>query len=475
MDTREEMLTDAMGNVSSNYIEEALETRMIKRSAVRMRRLSAACIALAFVALCTVTALAVKYWVPSWRDIFGTKQNVIGDEDVTLPQGSTTGDLDLNMDINGILSDERVLYMTFTLRSKDGTPLSRSGQFKDYRMYYPDKLMSGGYQYYFLDPSEEAAPGELGGVIYAHWQSDPTVKSAVISFTDWQEPEKVDAVKVDISIADIVEKAGTNANIPVLYREIFGRTIYDVHNGYLWQPAGGQTELPGSNGVYLDNFGWEDGLLHIVLRGPCVEADWGFGGTTKLPANELDDGVIDGNWFFVDSRTGEKLYVETYGYGESPQCIYEDLEETDWQYAWQFLKIAKEDLPYLELYCGGDSVNVTKWVGTKEFTVDIPVTMPSKVLARDLAIHYNGEDLTIDRIECSKVSIAIYFPGYVDSASGINIFEVFDKDGERIDCNLTFTAEQSNRECMFWGTFNEPIDPDNVCTVTYNGQPIFCR
>ena len=68
MDTKEEMLTDAMGNVSSNYIEEALETRMIKRSAVRMRKLSAACIALAVVALCTVTVLAIKYWTPSWRD-----------------------------------------------------------------------------------------------------------------------------------------------------------------------------------------------------------------------------------------------------------------------------------------------------------------------------------------------------------------------------------------------------------------------
>ncbi len=237
--------------------------------------------------------------------------------------------------------------------------------------------------------------------------------------------------------------------------------------------------LPGSNGVYIDNLGWEDGMLHIVLRGPCKEAEWLTGGVTEVPKYaDPDIWSRSQHWYFVDSRTGEKLYVELHENGfASPVDLGEvDLsEDPDWQYAWQFLKIAKEDLPYLELYCGGDSVNVTKWSGTKEFTVDIPVTMPSKVLARDLPIHYNGEDLTIDRIECSKVSIAIYFPGYVDSASGINIFEVFDKDGERIDCNLTFTAEQSNRECMFWGTFNEPIDPDTVCSITYNGQPIFSR
>ena len=480
MNTKEEMLTDAIGNVNSNYVEEALETRTIKRSAARMRRLSAACIALAVVALCTVTALAVKYWVPSWRDLFGTKQTVIGDEDVSLPQGSTAGDLELSMDINSILSDERVLYMTFTLRSKDGTPLDRSGQFKDYRMYYPDKLMSGGYQYYFLDPSEEAAPGELGGVIYAHWQSDPTVKSAVISFTDWQEPERVDAVKVDINIADTVEKAGTNAKLEPL-RHTFGtddvRTMYE---GYLWQPAGGQTMLPGSNGVYIDNLGWEDGMLHIVLRGPCKEAEWLTGGVTEVPKYaDPDIWSRSQHWYFVDSRTGEKLYVELNENGfASPVDLGEvDLsEDPDWQYAWQFLKIAKEDLPYLELYCGGENVNVTKWSGTKEISVELPVTMPSEVLARGIPIVFDGEDLTIDRIECSKVSIAVYFPGHIDSTTGImSAFEAWDKDGKRIDCHWSFVAEQSDRECMVWAIFDEPIEPGNVCTVTYNGQPIFSR
>ena len=317
-------------------------------------------------------------------------------------------------------------------------------------------------------------------MIYAHWQSDPTVKSAVISFTDWQEPERVDAVKVDIDIADTVEKAGTNAKLEPL-RHTFGtddvRTMYE---GYLWQPAGGQTMLPGSNGVYIDNLGWEDGMLHIVLRGPCKEAEWLTGGVTEVPKYaDPDIWSRSQHWYFVDSRTGEKLYVELNENGfASPVDLGEvDLsEDPDWQYAWQFLKIAKEDLPYLELYCGGENVNVTKWSGTKEISVELPVTMPSEVLARGIPIVFDGEDLTIDRIECSKVSIAVYFPGYVDSTTGImSTFEAWDKDGKRIDCHWSFTAEQSEKECMVWAIFDEPIEPGNVCTVTYNGQPIFSR
>jgi len=485
MDTKKEMLAEAIGSAGSGYIEEALETRRIRRSAVRLQRITAACIALAVVAVCTVSVLAVKYWIPSWKDLFGTDQNVVGSEDeVQLPPESVQakGDLDLDMQINSVLSDERILYMTFTLRSKDGTPLDRSGQFKDYRMYFPDKMMSGGYQYYFLEPSDAAAPGELGGVIYAHWQSDPTVKSAVISFTDWMEPERVDAVKVNIDIADIVEKAGTNANLEPL-RHTFGNDVRYLREGYLWQPAGGQTMLPGSNGVYIDNLGWEDGMLHIVLRGPCEDDEWLTGGVTEIPKYaDPDFWNRSKHWYFVDSRTGEKLYVELHEHGfASPIDLGEaDLSEDgdlpDWQYAWQFLKVAKEDLPYLELYCGGDSVNVTKWAGTREISVDLPVTMPSEVLVRNVPIDFRGEKLTIDRIECSKISMAVYFPGYVDSTTGImNSFAAWDKDGELIDCNWYFTAEQSGSECMIWTCFKEPMDPADISIITYQGRTIFSR
>ena len=62
--------------------------------------------------------------------------------------------------------------------------------------------------------------------------------------------------------------------------------------------------------------------------------------------------------------------------------------------------------------------------------MDIPVTMPSEVLVRNVPIDFKGEKLTVDRIECSKMSMAVYFPGNIDSATGIlNSFAAWDKDG----------------------------------------------
>ena len=168
------------------------------------------------------------------------------------------------------------------------------------------------------------------------------------------------------------------------------------------------------------------------------------------------------------------VYVERHGFGAGPSEIYEDLGETDWQYGWQFVKISKEDLPYLEMYSGGGNQYMTKWRGTLELTADVPVTMPSEVLAREIPIDYNGEALTVDRIECSKVSIAVYFPGYVDSTNWA-YFEALDKDGNRIDCRWSFMAEQSNRECMYWAIFDEPVDPGTIYYVTCNGQEIWSR
>ena len=314
MEHKMEILTEAIGNVNSKYIDEALETRSIRRNAVRLQRLSAACITLAVIAFCTVTVMAVKYWIPSWRDLFGKDQTVIGDEDqAILPQDSTviSGDLDLSMELQSVISDERILYIPFTLSSKDGSALSSKGQFRDYFMYFPDKIMTGAYQYYFLEPDGEALPGTLGGVFYATWQADPAAKNVVIEVSDWQE-----------------------------------------------------------KGAW-DNY-------------------------------------------------------------------------------------------------------VTKWEGTLKITADIPVTMPSEVLARDIPIDYNGSALIIDRIECSKISIAVYFPGYVDSTYWA-YFNAYDKDGNIIDCRWSFVAENSLKECMFWGIFNDPLEPGNVCSITYNGQLIYSK
>ncbi|MCR5009928.1 MAG: hypothetical protein K6A91_03215, partial [Clostridia bacterium] len=82
----------------------------------------------------------------------------------------------------------------------------------------------------------------------------------------------------------------------------------------------------------------------------------------------------------------------------------------------------------------------------------------------------------IDRIECSKISMAVYFPGYVDPTTGImDSFAAWDKDGELIDCNWYFTDEPSNRECMVWTNFKEPMDPADIYTLTYQGRTIFTR
>ena len=310
------IFTEAIGNVNSKYINEAMETRKIRRNAIRLQWISATCVVLAIMAFCTVTALAVKYWVPSWRDLFGKDQTVIGDEDqAILPQDSisASGNLGLSMELQGIISDERILFIPFTLSSKDGTALSNWGRFGEYSMYFPDNLMSGAYQYFFLEPDGEALPGTLGGVFYANWQAEPAVKNVVIEVTDWLEME-------------------------------------------------------------------------------------------------------------TDSR---------------------------------------------DKY-------VTKWNGTIKVTAEIPVTMPSEILAGDIPIDYNGNELTIDRIECSKISIAVYFPGYVDPTSQ-EYFNALDKDGSIIDCRWSFIAEQSGKECMFWAVFNEPIDPGTVYFLTYNGQLIYSK
>ena len=114
-----------------------------------------------------------------------------------------------------------------------------------------------------------------------------------------------------------------------------------------------------------------------------------------------------------------------------------------------------------------------KWKVTLEET---PVTIASEVLAENVPLTYGGEELTAERIECSKLSVAVYFADYVDSTTGIlGAFKAFDEDGKPIPCDWSFTADQADDSCMIWTRFDEPIEPECICRLTFNGETVFER
>ena len=114
-----------------------------------------------------------------------------------------------------------------------------------------------------------------------------------------------------------------------------------------------------------------------------------------------------------------------------------------------------------------------KWKVSLEET---PVTIASEVLAEDVPLTYGGKELTAERIECSKLSMAVYFAGYVDSTTGIlGAFKVFDANGDIIPCDWGFTAHQADDSCMIWTRFDEPMEPGSVCKLTFNGETVFTR
>lgn len=92
------------------------------------------------------------------------------------------------------------------------------------------------------------------------------------------------------------------------------------------------------------------------------------------------------------------------------------------------MAVDKEALPYLELHWGGKYIFTTVLPGHWKVTLDeTPVTVQSEVLAENVPLTYGGEELTAERIECSKLSMAVYFADYVDSTTGIlSAFRVFD-------------------------------------------------
>ena len=141
------------------------------------------------------------------------------------------------------------------------------------------------------------------------------------------------------------------------------------------------------------------------------------------------------------------------------------------------MTVDREALPYLELHWGGKEITTTVLPGNWRVTLEgTPVTIESEVLAENVPLTFGGEELTAERIECSKLSMAVYFADYVDSTTGIlGAFEVFDANGDIIPCDWSFIADQTDDSCMIWTRFNEPIEPESICKLTFNGETVFTR
>lgn len=141
------------------------------------------------------------------------------------------------------------------------------------------------------------------------------------------------------------------------------------------------------------------------------------------------------------------------------------------------MAVDKEALPYLELHWGGKEITTTVLPGDWRVTLEeTPVTVESEVLAESVSLSYGGEVLTAEKIECSKLSMAVYFADYVDSTTGIlGKFEIFDANGDTIPCQWSFIADQTDDSCMVWARFDEPMEPERICKLTFNGETVFAR
>ena len=228
---------------------------------------------------------------------------------------------------------------------------------------------------------------------------------------------------------------------------------------YLWQPAGGQTELPYSNGVFLDNVGWEDDILQFVLRGPVDAWEWFCGQ----------------NFYLIDTRTDIIIFPASLGVGCTPDELDNTIGEVDWQYFWRYFEVEEEDLPFLELYCGGKEAYVTKVKGDYKVIIDeIPVTMSSERLVENIVLEYNGTPERIEKIECSKITIGIYFAECIDSSAGIlQMFEAYDVEGNILDYHWAYTADANGEGSLVWTVFDEPREQGTINTITYNGEVIY--
>lgn len=460
MDRKTDKLVSAIGDIDTAYLEEALDfnrTNADRRKRTRFPKLSAACAAVLIILGVSVTAFAISRIPLSWRDIFSPGQTVIGDADEApvisqqQPQAAATEELQIK--VEKVISDERSLYLLYSVKANEGAVLDQTGKFTDFELYFPGKMMSGAYVSQFLERKEGIPENELEGVVYANWQPGDSANGLVMNLSNWQEKRWFDDVKADFNVAEMVENAGENAKLSKL------QTAYSPE--YLWQPGDADVKLPGNASIC--NAGWEDGILQLVMKEPLSAQEW--------------SATWENNWYFLDTRTDTVIYPEPHCHFGQPGDFGPEAADADWHYFWRDVTVDKESLPYLELHWGGKDIFTTvlpgKWKVTLEET---PVTIASEVLAENVPLTYGGEELTAERIECSKLSMAVYFADYVDSTTGIlGAFRVFDADGKPIPCDWSFTADQADDSCMIWTRFDEPIEPECICRLTFNGETVFER
>ena len=461
MDHKTDKVISAIGDMDTAYLEEALDYGSTKASRKRIRRfpkLSAACVAVLVILGLAVTAFAISRIPLSWRDIFSPSQTVIGDEDEVpvvsqqqQPEQQIVPTEEMQIKIEKVISDERTLYLLYSVKANEGAVLGQNGKFTDFELYFPGKMMSGAYVSQFLERKEGIPENELEGVVYANWQPGDSANGLVMNLSNWQEKRWFDDVKVDFNVAEMVENAGENAKLSKL------QTAYSPE--YLWQPGDADVKLPGNASIC--NAGWEDGVLQIVMRESVNSNEWSRGE----------------NWYFLDTRTDTVIYPDSGVHFSQPEEFDPDVTDTDWQYIWRFVFVDKEALPYLELHWGGKNIFTTVLPGQWEVTLDkTPVTVQSEALAESVPLPYAGETLLAEKVECSKLSMAVYFADYVDSTTGIlGKFEVFDANGDTIPCRWSFIADQTDDSCMIWTRFDEPIEPKNICKLTFNGETVFER
>lgn len=461
MDRKTDKLVSAIGDIDTAYLEEALDfnrTNADRRKRTRFPKLSAACAAVLIVLGVSVTAFAVSRLPLSWRDIFSPEQTVIGDEDETpvISQQQPAATEELQINVEKVISDERTLYLLYGLKANEGAVLDQDGQFTDFELYFPSKMMSGAYVSYFLERKAGVPENELEGVVYADRQPGGSANGLVMTFANWQEKRWFDHEKIDFNVAEMVENAGENAKLPQCQQRFRNGTVR-----YYWQPGDADVQLPC--GASICNAGWEDGTLQLVMKEPLGSDEW--------------SASWEANWYFLDTRTGTVIYPKTHCHFGQPSDFDPEATDTEWRYFWRDVTVDREALPYLELHWGGKEITTTVLPGNWRVTLEgTPVTIESEVLAENVPLTYGGEELTAERIECSKLSMAVYFADYVDSTTGIlGAFRVFDADGKPIPCDWSFTADQADDSCMIWTRFDEPMESGSVCKLTFNGETVFTR
>ena len=465
MDHKTDKLISAIGDIDTAYLEEALDYGSAKVSCKRIHRfpkLSAACVAMLVILGLSVTAFAISRIPLSWRDIFSTSQTVIGDEDEVpvasqqqpeQQQQQAVPTEEMQIKIEKVISDERRTYLLYSVKANEGAVLDQKGQFAELDLYFPGQMMSGAYVSYFLERKEGVPKNELEGVVHADWQPGDSANGLVINLSNWQEKTWFDDVTIDFDVAKMVENAGENARLPKL-----SQSQLPQHLEYLWQPGDADVPLP-YGGLSICNAGWENGVLQMVMKGPVNQ-------NISYPEN----------WYFVDTRTDTIIYPESRAMFYTPGTLDPSITDTDWNYIWEFVLVDKETLPYLELHWGGKYIFTTVLPGHWKVTLDeTPVTVQSEVLAENVPLSYAGETILAKKIECSKLSMAVYFDGFVDSTADTWKFEIFDANGDLIPSNWGYIAAQNEDSCMFLTEFDEPIEPETVCKLTYNGEIVFER